>query len=291
MSSLRRSSERTAARMQREAAMRRLARAGAWLLIAALAWPLLDLLGRAGAGGIEWATLLGGDSIEAVHAGLLGALRASLLAMLPVVLIATPLGLAVAVCLEEIAWPRRLGHAVRESIRHLAMLPPVVYGLLGFGGLVVVFGLPVGTPLLAGAVLGLAVLPRIVLAGQFALRRTPFAVREAGFAVGASPLQVVAAHVLPQAAPAMIGAAFTMLARALGEAAPLLLVGFAAFAAGMPRGIDEPGVPLPVLIFRWGEMPEPLFAAKAAAAALLLVTCVAVLGIAGRVLERRGRIA
>jgi phosphate transport system permease protein len=288
MSLLRRSSERAAERRARERALRAVSRAGAWLVAVLLALPLLDMLRRTG-GGIEWATLAGPDSIDAAAAGLQGALRASALAMAPVLLVAVPLGLAVAVWLEEFASGHWAARRVDQSVRHLAMLPPVVYGLLGFGGLVAVLGLPVGTPLLAGAVLGLAVLPRMVLAGQFTLRQLPPGAREAGFAMGTTRLQVIAAHVLPRAAPGMLGAALAMLARALGEAAPLLLVGFAAFAAGLPRSLTEPGVPLPVLVFRWGGMPDPLFAAKAAVAALLLVAGVAVFGVAGLWLERRGR--
>lgn len=286
MSPLRRSSELTVGRRRRDATMRGLATGGAWLLILLLALPLLDLLRRAGAG-LEWHTLTAPDSLVASTAGMAGALRASALTLLPVLLVAIPLGLAVAVFLEEIGRRGRGPLLVDRSIRHLAMLPPVVFGLLGFGGLVVMLGLPVGTPLLAGAVLGLAMLPRVVLAGQHALRAVPAAVREAGFAMGASPLQVVAGHVVPRAAPAMLGAGFTVLARALGEAAPLLLVGFAAFAAGRPASATEPGIPLSVLVFRWAESPEPQFAAKAAAAALVLVLAVAALGLAGWLLERR----
>ena len=268
--------------------MRGLALAGAWLAVLLLALPLLDLLRHAGSG-FEWALFVRPDSIDAGAAGIAGSLQASALALLPVLFVATPLGLAVAVYLEEIAGRGRGPALVDHSLRQLALMPPVIYGLLGFGGLVVVLGLPMGTPLLAGAVLGLAMLPRIVLAGQIALRQVPAVVREAGYAMGASRLQVVAAHVLPHAAPAMFGAAFSMLARALGEAAPLLLVGFVAFAAGRPGGIGEPGIPLPVLVFQWGGLPDPLFAAKAAAAALTLVVAVAALGIAGMLLERRGR--
>lgn len=286
MSPLRRSSELTAGRGRRDAAMRRLATLGAWLLIVLLALPLLDLMRRAGAG-LQWHTLTAPDSLLPAEAGMSGALWASALALLPVLLVAIPLGLAVAVFLEEVGRRGRGPMLVDRSIRHLAMLPPVVFGLLGFGGLVVMLGLPVGTPLLAGTVLGLAMLPRVVLAGQHALRAVPGEVRTAGFAMGASPLQVIASHVLPRAAPAMLGAGFTVLARALGEAAPLLLVGFAAFAAGRPGGLSEPGIPLPVLVYRWAESPEPLFAAKAAAAALVLVLAVAALGLAGWLLERR----
>ena len=288
MSPRRPSFELAASRRRRDAAARTLARAGAWTLVVLLALPLLDLLCRA-AGPFNTAFLMQPDSVEAATAGIGAAVQASLLALLPVALVATPLGLAVAVYLEEMATRRRGVALVDASLRNLALLPPVVYGLLGFGGLVVVLGLPMGTPLLAGAVLGLAMLPRIVLAGQLALRSVAPSVREAGFAMGASPLRVVVAHVLPQAAPAMLGAAFSMLARAMGEAAPLLLVGFAAFAAGRPRAMTEPGVPLPVLVFRWGETADPLFAAKAAAAALVLVSFVAVLGLVGCLLERRGR--
>ena len=288
MSRLRRSSDLSGSRQRRDRAARVLARGGAWLLLLLLALPLLDLLRRAG-GGLEWALLLRPDSIEAGGAGIRGALHSSLLALLPVILVATPLGLAVAVYLEEIATRRGVAALVDSSVRHLATLPPVVFGLLGFGGLVIVLGLPVGTPLLAGAVLGLAMLPRVVLAGQFALREVPAWVREAGYAMGASPLQVVAAHVLPRAAPAMVGACFSMLARALGEAAPLLLVGFAAFAVGRPQAMAEPGIPLPVVVFHWGGLPDPLFAAKAAAAGLVLVITVMLLGVAGESLARRGR--
>lgn len=268
--------------------MRRLAAAAAGLVLLLLALPLADLLRRAGAG-LDWTTFTRGDSIDAASAGIRAALQASALAMLPVILLATPLGLAVAVWLEEMAGGRRGAALVRHSLRHLAMLPPVVFGLLGFSGLVVLLGLPVGTPLLAGAVLGLAMLPRIVLAGQLALGQVPAAVREAGYAMGASPLQVIAAHVLPRATPAMLGATFSMLARAFGEAAPLLLVGFAAYAAGPTPALTGPGIPLPVLVFRWAEIPDPLFAAKAATAALTLLACVGLLGYIGGVLERRGR--
>jgi phosphate transport system permease protein len=287
MSIHRPSSEHVARRRRRERLLRRLAAAGAWLAVLLVALPLLDLLRRAGAG-LEWATFAGTDSIDAATAGIRGALRSSALALLPVIFVATPLGLGVAVLLEEVAGPRPAARLVAHSIRHLAMLPPVIFGLLAFGGLVVFFGLPVGTPLLAGAVLGLAVLPRIVLAGQYALRQVPATAREAGFAMGATRLQVVAAHVLPQALPAMLGAALAMLARALGEAAPLLLVGFAAFSAGAPATMTEPGVPLSVLVFRWAEWPDPLFGAKAAVAGLVLLAGVALLGVAGSLLERRG---
>ena len=266
--------------------MRRVAQGGAWLLLGLLALPLLDLLRHAG-DGLGWATLTAPDAIEAQAAGLRGALQASLLMLLPIILVAAPLGLAVAVYLEEFAGQGRGARLVAGSVRHLALLPPVVFGLLGFGGLVVVLGVPVGTPLLAGAVLGLMLLPRVVLVGQLALRRVASEVRDAGFSMGASPSQVVAGHVLPRAAPAMLGACCLMLARALGEAAPLLLVGFAAFAAGYPQGLTEPGIPLSVLVFRWGELAEPLFGAKAAAAALVLLLLVASLAVLGSRLERR----
>jgi phosphate transport system permease protein len=270
--------------------MRRLAAAAGWLVLLLLALPVADLLRRAGAG-LDWTTFTQGDSIDAASAGIRAAFQASALAMVPVIFLATPLGLAVAVCLEEAAGDRRGAALIRFSLRHLAMLPPVVYGLVGFSGLVVLLGLPVGTPLLAGAVLGLAMLPRIVLAGQLALRQVPAAVREAGYAMGASPLQVIATHVLPRAAPSMLGASFSMLARAFGEAAPLLLVGFAAFSAGLGSTLTGPGIPLPVLVFRWAEIPDALFAAKAATAALTLLACVGMLGFVGGVLERRGRAA
>ncbi len=288
MSPLHRSSENAAGRQRRDHAMRTLARAGAWLLVVLLALPLLDMLRHAGPG-LGAVTFLQPDSIDAETAGIAGAVIASGLALLPVLVVAIPLGLGVAVYLEEIARRGRRAALVNRSLHHLAMLPPVIYGLLGFGGLVVVLGLPVGTPLLAGAVLGLVMLPRIVMVGQATLRRVPAADREAGYAMGAAPLQVVAGHVLPRAAPAMLGGAFTVLARALGEAAPLLLVGFAAFAAGLPASPMEPGIPLPVLVFRWAELPGPLFAAKAAAAALTLVAVVLLLGLLGWLLERRGR--
>jgi phosphate transport system permease protein len=290
MSALHRSSEFTAGRRRRDRTVRLVALGGAVLAALLVALPLLDLLRRAGSG-LGWGMFLDADSIDAATAGIAGGLAASALALLPVIFVATPLGLAVAVYLEEIAGGGRGPVLVGRSLGHLAMLPPVIYGLLGFGGMVVVLGLPVGTPLLAGSVLGLAMLPRIVLAGRLALRQVPAGAREAGHAIGASPLQVVAAHVLPRAAPGMLGAAFSILARSLGEAAPLLLVGFVAFSPGRPAAMTEPGIPLPVMIFRWGALPDPLFAAKAAAAALALVIAVAVLGLAGYHLERRGRSA
>jgi phosphate transport system permease protein len=283
----RRFTEGAAGRTRRERVVRGVAQAGAWAFALLLAWPLFDLLQRAG-GGLGWTVFAAPDSVSATAAGLRGALRASILAAVPVVFLAIPLGLAVAIYLEELSRGRLAARVVGRSILQLAMLPPVVFGLLGFGGLVVVLGLPVGTPLLAGGVLGLAMLPRITLAAQIVLRNVPSAVRDAGYSMGASSLQVVAGQVLPRAAPGMLGASCTVLARALGEAAPLLMVGFVAFAAGLPRRLGDPGVPLPVLVFRWAESPDPLFASKAAVAGLSLLVVVMLLGLAGCLLERRG---
>ena len=279
-----------ASRRQRgERSARRLALWGAGLTGLLLALPVLDLLRRAlalaGAGnGFLWRA----DSADPVVAGMGAALAASGLALLPVLFVAMPLALGVAVYLEEIARPGRVFAFAAASIRQLAWLPPVVFGLLGFAGLVAVLGLQVGTPLLAGSVLGLVVLPRMALAAQAALRAVPTAVRDAGFAVGASPLRVVSAHVLPAAGPSILGAACTVLARALGEAAPLLLVGFAAFAAGRPSTLAEPGVPLPVTVFRWAGTLDEMFLAKAAAATLLLLLGILALGALGARLQRQG---
>lgn len=279
------STERHAGRRRRDAVLRRVTAAGAWVLALALALPVLDLVRRAAP--IHGAFVTGSDSMQAMTAGMGAAAWASLLALLPVLLVALPAGIAVAVYLEEIARPGRLVRGIKWSVGQLALLPPVVFGLLGFGGLVVVFGLPVGTPLLAGAVLGLMILPRMVLASQFVLRRVPRAVRNAGYAMGASPLRVVVEHVLPRALPSLLSAACIGLARALGEVAPLLMVGFLAFAAGWPAALDEPGIPLAATVYRWGTLPAAAFAAKAAAAGLLLLAGVLALGMLAARLEKQ----
>jgi phosphate transport system permease protein len=204
-------------------------------------------------------------------AGLAGALAGSAMTLALCLALSLPLGVATAVLLEEFAPRTRLTAAIEANVDNLAAVPPIIYGLLGLAVLIAGLGLPRSSPLVAGIVLALMTLPAIVSATRQALRRVPPAVREAGIALGASPHQVVLHHVLPRVAPWILTGAIAALARALGEAAPLLLIGMNAFVTGVPRGITEAASTLPTQIVLWADNPDPGFVARTAAAILVLL--------------------
>jgi phosphate transport system permease protein len=182
-----------------------------------------------------------------------------------------PVGVAAAIYLEEFAPKNRFTQLVEVNINNLAAVPSIVFGLLGLAMFINFFGLPRSTPLVGGLVLALLVLPTIIIASRAAIRAVPPSIREGALGVGASHQQAVFHHVLPLAMPGVLTGTIIGMAHALGETAPLLMIGMIAFIVDPPTGIASPATVLPVQIFLWSDLPEAGFQAKTAAAILVLL--------------------
>lgn len=269
----------TAALHRRRAAERRLRVAGRLAAAVSLV-ALLFLLGTmlAGAvGSLGGGFLTGADATDAARAGIGGAMLGSLMTLLVALGAALPIGVAAAVFLEEFARRDRWTALVEASINNLAAVPPIVFGLLGLALFLGAWGVPRSSPLVAGLTLALMTMPVIVIACRAAIRGVPDGVREAAMAVGASRVQLVFHHVLPLAAPGIVTGAILGSARALGETAPLLLIGMRAFIPAAPSGITEPATTLPVQIFLWADKVDPGFVGRTSAAIVVLLAVVLVL--------------
>jgi phosphate transport system permease protein len=212
-----------------------------------------------------------GDSREPESAGIRGAVVGSFYTMLVTLLLSFPLGVAAAVYLEEFAPQNRLTDIIEVNINNLAAVPSIVFGLLGLAVFINFFGLPRSVPLVGGLVLTLMTLPTIIIASRATLKAVPPSIREAALGVGASQLQTVVLHVLPLAMPGMLTGAIIGMARALGETAPLLMIGMVAFIVDVPQGILDPSTALPVQIFLWADSPERAFVERTSAATLVLL--------------------
>jgi phosphate transport system permease protein len=212
-----------------------------------------------------------GDSREPELAGVWGAVVGSFWTLLVTLGLAFPIGAAAALYLEEFAPKNRWTDWVEVNINNLAAVPSIVFGLLGLALFLNVLGLPRSTPLVGGLVLALMTLPTVIIAARSAIRAVPPSVREAALAIGASQLQVALQHVLPLALPGILTGTIIGMARALGETAPLLMIGMVAFIADVPAGATDPATVLPVQIFLWADAPERAFLAKTSAAILVLL--------------------
>ena len=212
-----------------------------------------------------------GDSREPETAGIAGAFIGSLLTIAVCFAFALPIGAAAAVYLQEFAPKNGLTDFLEMNINNLASVPSIIYGLLGLAVFINVFGAPRSSPLAGGAVLALMSLPVIIIAARSALRSVPQSLRDAAIALGASPLQTFFHHTLPCAVPGIVTGSVLALARALGETAPLLLIGMVAFIPDIPTGITEEAAVLPVQIFLWADSPEQSYQQKTAAAVLILL--------------------
>jgi phosphate transport system permease protein len=239
----------------------------------------------------NWAFFTSGDSREPELAGIRGALVGSLLTLLVTLVLCLPVGVAAAIYLEELAPKNRLTEVIEVSINNLAAVPSIVFGLLGLAVFLNFFGLPRSAPLVGGLVLALLVLPTIIIAARAALKAVPPSIKEAALGVGASHQQAIFHHVLPLAMPGVMTGTIIGMAHALGETAPLLMIGMVAFIVEVPTGITDPATVLPVQIYLWSDLPELAFQAKTAAAIMvLLVVLLAMNGAAiylRRMLERR----
>lgn len=212
-----------------------------------------------------------GDSREPEAAGIWGAVMGSCFTLLVTLSLSLPIGMAAAVYLEEFAPRNRWTDLIEVNINNLAAVPSIVFGLLGLAVFIGFFGLPRSSPLVGGLVLALMTLPVIIIAGRSALKSVPPSVREAALGVGASEMQMVFHHVLPLAMPGMMTGAIIGMARALGESAPLLMIGMVAFIVDIPAGITEPSTVLPVQIYLWADSPERAFVERTSGAILVLL--------------------
>jgi phosphate transport system permease protein len=228
-----------------------------------------------------------GDSREPELAGVWGAVVGSTLTLLITLLLSFPVGVAAAVYLEEFAPRNRWTDFIEVNINNLAAVPSIVFGLLGLAIFLNFFGLPRSAPLVGGMVLALMTLPTVIIAGRSALLAVPPSIREAALGVGASPLQVVLQHVLPLALPGILTGTIIGMSRALGETAPLLMIGMVAFIVDIPTSVTSPATVLPVQIFLWADSPERAFVEKTAAAILVLLTFLILMNLAAIVLRWR----
>jgi phosphate transport system permease protein len=230
---------------------------------------------------------ISGDSREPELAGIRAALTGSAMTLVVTFLLSFPLGVAAAVYLEEFAPKNRWTALVEVNINNLAAVPSVIFGLLGLAILLNFFGLPRSSPLTGGIVLALMTLPTLIIAARAAIAAVPPSIREAALAVGASDVQVVLHHVVPLAMPGILTGSIIGMARALGETAPLLMIGMVAFIVDVPRSFTEAATVLPVQIFIWADSPERGFVARTAAATLVLLFFLVMMNAAAVVLRRR----
>ncbi|RZJ96602.1 MAG: phosphate ABC transporter permease PstA [Brevundimonas sp.] len=249
----------------------------------------LDRLQADGAvkSGLNTALFTNGDSTQPEIAGVLGAVIGSALMLLVTAGIAIPVGVGAAVWLEEFAPKGRLTDIVEVNINNLAAVPSIVYGLLGLALFINWMHLPRASPIVGGLVLALMALPTLIIATRSSLRAVPPSIREAALAMGASKTQTVFHHVLPLAMPGVMTGAIISMAHALGETAPLLLIGMVSFIPGVPAAIDQPVGALPSLIYIWENASERAFHERTAAAILVLLAFMVVMNAAAIFLRRR----
>jgi phosphate transport system permease protein len=212
-----------------------------------------------------------GDSREPEMAGILGGVKGTFLTLLITLTLAFPIGVAAAIYLEEFAPQNHWTDLIEVNINNLAAVPSIIFGLLGLAVFINFFGLPRSTPIVGGLVLALMALPTIIIAGRASLKSVPPSIREAALGIGASKMQTVTHHVLPLAMPGMLTGAIIGMAHALGETAPLLMIGMVAFIVDIPGAISDPAAVLPVQIYLWADSPERGFIEKTSAAIMVLL--------------------
>ncbi|MDA0368361.1 MAG: phosphate ABC transporter permease PstA [Proteobacteria bacterium] len=235
----------------------------------------------------NWALFFNSDSRFPELAGLRGAIVGSFFALLVCFAISFPMGIAAAIYLEEFAPKNRFVDIVEVNINNLAAVPSVIFGLLGLAVFLNFLGMPRSAPLVGGMVLSLMTLPTIIIATRAALKAVPPSIREAALGVGASHQQAVFQHVLPLSMPGILTGTIIGLAQALGETAPLLLIGMNAFITSDPGGLTDPATALPTQIFIWADSPERGFVARTSAAILVLIGFLLVMNLVAIFLRQR----
>ena len=231
------------------------------------------------------------DSRYPELAGIGGAVVGTVYTLLICLMISFPLGVAAAIYLEEFSRDSFMTRLIEANINNLAAVPSVIFGLLGLAVILNVFGMPRSTPLAGGIVLALMTLPTIIIACRSAIKTVPPSIREAGMAMGASPIQVTFHHVMPAAMSGTLTGTIIGLAQALGETAPLLMIGMVAFIASVPGVPTDPATALPVQIYLWAESAERGFVEKTAAAIMVIIAFLIAMNLLAVVIRNRTRIS
>jgi phosphate transport system permease protein len=221
--------------------------------------------------GFNWTFLSSADATDPTAVGIWGAFKGSVMTMLITLMLAFPVGVLAALYLEEYAPKNRLTEMIEVSINNLAAVPSIIFGLLGLAVFLSMFGMPRSSALVGGLTLALMTMPVIVIAGRNAIKSVPPSIREAAMGIGASPVQVVFHHVLPLALPGILTGTIIGMARALGETAPLLMIGMRAFIPSAPDGFADAATALPVQIYLWSDEVNPGFVEKTSAAIIVLL--------------------
>ncbi|KAF0808523.1 phosphate ABC transporter permease [Alcanivorax xiamenensis] len=228
-----------------------------------------------------------GDSREPELAGIWSAVVGSFFTMLVTLCLSFPIGVAAAIYLEEFAPRNRFTDFIEVNINNLAAVPSIIFGLLGLAIFINLFGVPRSVPVLGGLVLTLMTLPTIIITSRASIKTVPPSIREAAMGLGASRMQVVLHHVLPLALPGMLTGAIIGMAQALGETAPLLLIGMVAFIVDIPTGPLDASTVLPVQIYLWADSPEQSFVAMTSAAIMVLLAFLIAMNTLAVVLRKR----
>jgi len=228
-----------------------------------------------------------GASRSAEQAGLLSALVGSMFTMLVTLLLTFPIGVAASIYLEEFAPKNKITDLIEVNINNLAAVPSIVFGLLGLAVFLGFFGLPRSAPLVGGMVLALMTLPTIIIASRAALKAVPPSIRDGALAMGASKMQTITQQVLPLAMPGILTGTIIGMAQALGETAPLLMIGMVAFIVDIPGGFTDPATVLPVQIYLWADMPERAFVEKTSGAIMVLLGFLIMMNMLAILLRKR----
>ena len=221
--------------------------------------------------GFNWTFLTGADATDPSAVGIWAAFKGSLMTMAITLMLAFPVGVLAALYLEEYAAKNKLTDMIEVSINNLAAVPSIIFGLLGLAVFLTMFGMPRSSALVGGLTLALMTMPVIVIAGRNAVKSVPPSIREAALGIGASPVQVVFHHVLPLALPGILTGTIIGMARALGETAPLLMIGMRAFIPAAPEGFTDATTALPVQIYLWSDEVNQGFVEKTSAAIIVLL--------------------
>jgi len=232
---------------------------------------------------------LSGDSREPELAGILSAFVGTFLTLAVCFALSFPVGILAAIYLEEFIPQNRWSDLIEVNINNLAAVPSIVFGLLGLAVFLNTFGLPRSSPLVGGMVLALMTLPTIIIASRAALRAVPPSIREAALGIGATRIQTVFHHVAPLALPGMLTGTIIGMARALGETAPLLMIGMVAFIVDVPTSVLQPATALPVQIFLWADSPERAFLEKTSAAIIVLIAFLIAMNLIAIILRNKYR--
>jgi phosphate transport system permease protein len=207
--------------------------------------------------------------------------------MVVTLLLSFPLGLAAAIYLEKFAPKNRWTDLIEVNINNLAAVPSIVFGLLGLAVFLNFFGMPRSAPLVGGVVLALMTLPRIIIPARAALQAVPPSIQEAAYGLGASPMQVMFHHLLPLALPGILTGTIIGMAQALGETAPLLMIGMVAFIVDVPASALDPATALPVQVYLWADSPERAFVEKTSAAIMVLLAFLIVMNLTAVIMRKK----